>query len=587
MSSRAPPGRMQQVEDLPGESLHDRVTGRRIVTIRPEETLMTRLLAAACALALATPLAAAAPDFSVSRIDHHIRTLSDDWFEGRAPGTAGEDKTVAYLSGAFASVGLQPGGDVRADGTRSWTQDVILTRSTMIEAPRLSIRIGGESVGMVQDKDLAVRSPVNGMTRVQLDDVPLVFAGYGVHAPERDWSDFKDVDVAGKVIVVLVNDPDFEGGEGDFGGEAMTYYGRWTYKYEEAARRGAAGVLVVHETRPASYPWGVIANGNDETLDIVREDPAAVHTALQGWMHVDIASRLFEAAGTTYADAKAKARRRDFRPMDLGASIDATLLARNERITVKNVVGILPGSEHPDEYIVFTGHHDHLGVGQPDETGDTIYNGAIDNATGLALMIEMGRAFVESGGTRRSLVFLAVGAEESGLLGAKYYAEKPLYPLEKTVGVINTDAPGVHGPTRDFSISGSAKLGLLDIMIEEAAKMGRRYSPDPNPAAGSFFRSDHFAFAQVGVPAVSFQSGSDMVEGGTERGARIDAAYAAEDYHQQSDEWSPDWDLSGMVRDAQLIYAVARRLGDSREWPNWAEGSEFKALRDATAQARR
>jgi Zn-dependent M28 family amino/carboxypeptidase len=366
----------------------------------------------------------------------------------------------------------------------------------------------------------------------------------------------------------------------------MTYYGRWTYKYEEAARRGAAGVLVIHETEPASYPWGVIANGNHTTLDIVRDDPAAAHTGLQGWMHVDIARRLFESAGTTYEDAKRMAQQRDFQPMDLGASIDATLVSRKEQIAAKNVVGILPGSSYPDEHIVFTAHHDHMGVGEPDETGDTIYNGAIDNATGLALMIEMGRAFVQAGGTERSLVFLAVGAEESGLLGARYYAANPLYPLATTVGVINTDAPGVHGPTRDFSISGSARLGLLDIMIEEADKLGRRYSPDPNPAAGSFFRSDHFAFAQVGVPAVSFRSGSDLVDGGTERAAAIAAAYAAEDYHQQSDEWSPDWDLSGMMADAELIYAVAERLGNGRTWPNWAEDSEFKALRDASAVAR-
>ena len=546
---------------------------------------MTRLLAAV-AIAFTATLPAAAQDFSVERLNQHIRTLSDDWFEGRAPGTPGEDKTVAYLSGAFASVGLQPGGDLRSDGTRRWTQDVILNRSTMVDDPVLSIKIGGERVAMVQEQDLAVRSPVNGMSEVQLENVPLVFAGYGTHAPERDWSDFKDLDVAGKVIVVLVNDPDFEGGEGDFGGEAMTYYGRWTYKYEEAARRGAAGVLVIHETKPASYPWGVIANGNDVTLDIVRENPAAAHTALQGWMHVDVASRVFEAAGISYEDAKAMARRRDFEPMDLGATIDATLHARSEQIAVKNVVGILPGTERPDEHILFTGHHDHLGVGEADEAGDTIYNGAIDNATGLALMIEMGRAFVQGGGTERSLVFLAVGAEESGLLGAKYYAANPLYPLETTAGVINTDAPGVHGPTRDFSISGSARLGLLDILTEEAAKMERSYSPDPNPAAGSFFRSDHFAFAQVGVPAVSFQSGRDLVDGGTERAARIRADYSANDYHQQSDEWSPHWDLSGMVRDAQLIHAVAERLGNSEEWPNWAEGSEFKALRDASAEAR-
>ncbi|MEM9290981.1 MAG: M20/M25/M40 family metallo-hydrolase [Acidobacteriota bacterium] len=550
---------------------------------------MTRLLTAVLAIALIALIAlppAAAQDFSIERLDQHIRTLSDDWFEGRAPGTAGEQKTVAYLSGAFASLGLQPGGDLRADGSRAWTQDVILNRSTMTDAPVLSINVGGESVTMVQDQDLAVRSPVNGQAKVHLEDAPLFFVGYGTHAPERDWSDFKDVDVKGKVIVALVNDPDFEVGEGVFGGEAMTYYGRWTYKYEEAARRGAAGILVIHETKPASYPWGVIANGNDVTLDIVHADPAAAHSALQGWMHVDVASRIFEAAGTSYDEAKAKAQRSDFQPMDMGATLNATLVASSEEIAVKNVVGILPGTERPDEYVLFTGHHDHLGVGEPDETGDAIFNGAIDNATGLAFMIEMARAFVQGGGTERSLVFLAVGAEESGLLGAKYYAANPLYPLAKTVGVLNVDGPGVHGKTRDFSISGSAKLGLLDILTEEAAKMGRSYSPDPNPAAGSFFRSDHFAFAQVGVPAVSFQSGSDLVEGGTERGAQIKADYAREDYHQQSDEWSADWDLSGIIRDAQLIHAVAKRLGDSEDWPNWAEGSEFKALRDSTAEAR-
>ncbi|MEM6514080.1 MAG: M20/M25/M40 family metallo-hydrolase [Pseudomonadota bacterium] len=547
---------------------------------------MTRLSVVASALALAASLPAAAQEFSIERMDQHIRTLSDDWFEGRAPGTAGEDKTVAYLAGAFASVGLQPGGDLRPDGSRSWTQDVILNRSTMTAEPALSITIDGEPVPMVQNQDLAVRSPVNGMDEVRLDDVPLVFVGYGAHAPERDWSDFKDYDVRDKVIVALVNDADFETGRGDFGGEAMTYYGRWTYKFEEAARRGAAGVLVIHETRPASYPWGVISNGNDVTLDIVRQDPAASHSALQGWMHVDIASRLFEAAGTSYESAKAMAQRRNFQPMELGATIDATLLSTSEQIAAKNVVGLLPGTEQPDEHILFTGHHDHLGVGEPDETGDTIYNGAIDNATGLALMIEMGRAFVEAGGTKRSLVFLAVGAEESGLLGAKYYAANPVYPLETTVGVINTDAPGVHGPTRDFSISGSARLDLLDVLVDEAAKRNRSYSPDPNPAAGSFFRSDHFAFAQVGVPAVSFRSGRDLVDGGTERAADIAATYAAEHYHQQSDEWSADWDLRGMVNDAELIYAVAERLGNSGDWPNWAEGSEFKALRDATAAAR-
>ena len=367
----------------------------------------------------------------------------------------------------------------------------------------------------------------------------------------------------------------------------MTYYGRWTYKYEEAARRGAAGILVIHETEPASYPWGVIANSSNRvSLDIVHEDPAAMQSALQGWMHVDTARQLFEAAGTTYEDAKAMAQQADFQPMDMGATLDATVIAESEHIAVKNVVGLLPGNEAPDEHILFTGHHDHLGVGDPDETGDTIFNGAIDNAAGLAVMIEMARAFVQAGGTERSLVFLAVGAEESGLLGARYYAANPLFPLETTAGVLNVDGPGVHGAHSDFSISGSAELGLLDMLIEEAAAQGRRYTPDSNPAAGLFFRSDHFPFVQAGVPAVSFRSGSDLIEGGTERASQIAADYAQNDYHAQSDEWSPDWDLSGLVSDSRLVYAVAERLGNEGEWPNWAEGSEFKALRDASADAR-
>ncbi len=537
-------------------------------------------------LLLATTHLVLAQDFSTERLSQHIRTLSDDWFEGRAPGTSGEDKVVAYLSGAFASLGLQPAGQLREDGSRSWTQDVILNRSRMIAKPQLFITMNGKRIPMRQDRDLAVRSPVNGMTNVDIKDTPMLFVGYGTHAPERDWSDFKDVDVSGKVIVALVNDPDFELGEGVFGGDAMTYYGRWTYKYEEAARRGAAGILVIHETRPASYPWGVIAKGNNETLDIVHDDPAAKHSAIQGWMHVDVASQLFEAAGISYQQAKKMAQQRDFQPLDLGATFEANIQVKYQQISAKNVAGILPGKKRPDEFIFFTGHHDHLGVSVPDHTGDRIYNGAIDNATGLALMIEMASAFAKTGGTDRSLVFMAVGAEESGLLGTKYYAANPLYPLEKTVGVINTDSLGVHGATNDFSISGSAKLGLLDILTEEALKLGRSYSSDPNPAAGSFYRSDHFPFAQAGVPAISFRSGSDLIDGGTERAAEIAADYSANHYHQRSDEWSPDWDLNGMVRDAKLIQAVAKRLGNSTEWPNWAEGSEFKAMRDASSDAR-
>ncbi|WP_265561975.1 M28 family peptidase [Sphingomicrobium arenosum] len=549
---------------------------------------MIRLFLGASALALASsPALAHDPDFSVERLSTHVRTMSDDWFEGRAPGTPGEDKTVAYLSGAFAAAGLQPGGDLRADGSRKWTQDVILARSTMVDTPLLEMNIGGEDVMLTQNEELAIRAPINGEAQVELQDVELVFVGYGTHAPERGWSDYKDQDLAGKVLVMLVNDPDFEGGEGDFGGPEMTYYGRWTYKYEEAARRGAAGVLVIHETEPASYPWGVVANGNDQTFDIVRENPGAAHSGMQGWMHLDLAERVFAAAGTSYAAAKAAAQRKDFQPMALGATIDATLLARQEQIAAKNVVGMLPGSERPDEYVVFTAHHDHLGlVEDPAEEGDAVYNGALDNATGTAALIEQARAFAEVGGAKRSLVFLAVGAEEKGLLGSKYYAANPLYPLGKTVGVLNTDSLGVFGPASDFSISGTARLGLLDLLVEEGEALGRSFAPDPRPEAGGFFRSDHFAFAQVGVPAVSYRSGQQLTEGGAARATELAREYVANHYHQASDEWSSDWRFDGIAADLTLIHRVGERLANGTMWPNWAVGSEFRALRDASADER-
>ncbi|MCJ8191795.1 M28 family peptidase [Sphingomicrobium aestuariivivum] len=549
---------------------------------------MTRLFLGASALALiATPALAHDPEFSEARLSTHVRTMSADWFEGRAPGTAGEDKTVAYLMGAFAAAGLQPGGDLRADGSREWTQDVVLARSTMVDTPLVEMNIGGEDVMLVQNEDVAVRAPINGEAQVELQDVELVFVGYGTHAPERGWSDYKDQDLSGKVLVMLVNDPDFEGGEGDFGGPEMTYYGRWTYKYEEAARRGAAGVLVIHETVPASYPWGVVANGNEQTFDIVREDPKAAHAGLEGWMHSDLAERIFAANGTSLEAVKAAARRKDFQPMPLGTTIDATLLARQEQIAAKNVVGVLPGSERADEYVVFTAHHDHLGmVEDPAEEGDAVYNGALDNATGTAALIEQARAFAEKGGAKRSLVFLAVGAEERGLLGSKYYAANPLYPLSRTVGVINTDSLGVFGPASDFSISGTARLGLLDLMIEEGEALGRTFAPDPRPEAGGFFRSDHFPFAQVGVPAVSYRSGQQLTEGGAERATELARDYVANHYHQASDEWSADWRFDGITSDMLFIHRVATTLANGEDWPNWAEGSEFKAIRDASAAER-
>jgi Zn-dependent M28 family amino/carboxypeptidase len=450
---------------------------------------------AATAILLAAPLAAQSPMFDTARLSQHVQTLGSDAYEGRAPATRAEQKTVDYLIAQFKAAGLQPGGAV-VNGKRGWTQPVPLLKSDIVGTPQLTLQSGGTSTALVQGTDIAVRSPMNGQKQITLSNVPLLFVGYGVTAPERGWDDFKGQDVKGKMLVVLVNDPDFEGGEGNFGGKAMTYYGRWTYKYEEAARRGAAGVMVVHETEPASYGWATVKNSNTNTMfDIVRANPSAQHTGFESWIQRDLAVKLFQQSGLDFEQAKAAARRKDFQPMPLKATISANVTANTETITSQNVVGILPGKSRPDETIIYTAHWDHLGIGQPDANGDRIYNGALDNATGISHIIEQARAFAKEPRTDRSIVFLAVTAEEKGLLGSEYYARNPLYPLGKTVAVLNTDSMGVFGPARDFSIAGTAKLGLLDLLVAEGQREGRTFTPVRHPERGGFFRSDHFSFA--------------------------------------------------------------------------------------------
>ncbi|MBB3763322.1 M28 family peptidase [Sphingomicrobium lutaoense] len=548
---------------------------------------MTRLLTAASLIALsAAPAPAHDPVFDSDKLSTHVRTLSADAFEGRAPDSLGEAKTVAYLAGAFAAAGLQPGGEPDEHGLKSWTQDVPLMKSSMVDEPLVHLTMGDERIQLTQGEEIAVRAPMNGMAQVQMADKPLVFVGYGVTAPERGWDDYKDVDVKDKIVVLFINDPDFEGGEGDFGGKEMTYYGRWTYKYEEAAKRGAAGVMVIHETEPASYGWATVRNSNNTTFDIVRDDPAKAHTGLESWIQRDLAAKIFEASGMSFEEAKNAAKRKNFQPVTLNAKLDATVLTELQKVEAKNVVGILPGTTRADEYVIYTAHHDHLGMGDPDEHGDTIFNGALDNATGLAHLIEQARAFAEMGPQERSVIFLAVGAEERGLLGSKYYAANPLYPLSTTAAVINTDSLGVFGPASDFSISGTARLDLLDLLIADAKAMGKSFSPDPRPEAGGFFRSDHFPFAQAGVPAVSFRSGQALSKGGAERAAEIAREYVANHYHQQGDEWSREWDFSGIAENALLLHRVGEKLANSSEWPNWAEGSEFRAVRDQSADQR-
>ncbi|MEO7366083.1 MAG: M28 family metallopeptidase [Sphingomicrobium sp.] len=550
---------------------------------------MTRIhwLGASVIALAAAPLAAqSTATFSPQRLSKHVQILGSDAFEGRAPATAGETKTVKYITDQFRAAGVQPGGDL-VNGKRQWTQAVPLLRSEFVANPQVSVNIAGRQTALTQGNEIAVRAPTNGEKAMTIAGAPLVFVGYGVKAAERNWDDFKGQDLRGKILVMLVNDPDFEGGEGDFGGKAMTYYGRWTYKYEEGARQGAKGVLVIHETDPASYGWATVKNSNTNTMfDIVRQNPAAEHPLLEGWIQRDLAAQLFAASGSSFDAMKAAARRRDFRPIPLKASIDVRGDARTEVITSRNVVGIVRGKSRPSETIIYTAHWDHLGIGLPDASGDRIYNGAIDNGTGIAQLIEQARAFAAGPRPQRSVVFMAVTAEEKGLLGSEYYAANPLYPLAKTAGMINTDVLGVLGPTRDFTVRGNQKFGLLDMLVEEAAKRGRRYTPDPHPETGGFYRSDHFTLAKVGVPALSFGSGQDLVTGGLPRAEAWSKNYTATMYHQPADEYSPSWDFTGMAKDGELLHAVGLRLANSSAWPTWSEDSEFRAARDKTEDQR-
>lgn len=538
----------------------------------------------ACAAAQATD----APTFSPERLSADVKTLSSDAFEGRGPATPAETKTIDYVVAQMKAAGLQPGGDLK-DGKRSWTQAVPLLRSEIVGAPKLTLALGDKHEALTQGEQIAVRAPMDGSTSVAIADAPLVFVGYGVEAPERHWDDFKGVDLHGKIAVVLINDPDFETGVGDFGGKAMTYYGRWTYKYEEAARKGALGVLIVHETAPASYGWATVKNSNTNTMfDIVRDQPSAVHPQLEAWIQRDLAVAMFKHAGLDFDALKKQAQTRAFKPVTLkGESLSASFKVDKSVITSHNIVGRIEGSKHPEQTVIYSAHWDHLGVGQPDAKGDRIYNGAVDNATGTAALIELGRAFAHAPRPERSVVFLNVTAEEKGLLGSEYYAANPLYPLATTAGVLNMDALDPHGPARNFTISGSAKLGLLDDLIADAKQYGMSYTADPKPEAGHFFRSDHFSFAKRGVPAISFGSGNDWVNGGLKAGKAAEDEYVAKHYHQPSDEWQASWSFTGMARDLQLLYAVGSQLANSGQWPDWSKDSEFRGIRDASAAERK
>lgn len=547
-----------------------------------KKTLVLALFAATAAHA------ATQPKIDANRLSQDVKMLSSDDFEGRAPNTAGETKTVDYLVKQFKAAGLKPGGDL-VNGQRAWTQDVPLGRFDIKGDVKVSVSDGKGTQVLRQGDDVAFRAAQNGATRVDFDNAPLVFVGYGVTAPERNWDDFKGQDLKGKLAVVLINDPDFETGKGDFGGKAMTYYGRWTYKYEEMARRGALGTIIVHETAPASYGWATVKNSNTNTMyDIVRKNPAEAHAPVEAWIQRDIAADLFKRAGLDFDQAKLQAQSRDFKPVELkGITMSGHYAVDAQVIRSKNVVARIDGRVHPEQVVMYSAHWDHIGVGLPDAKGDKIYNGALDNATGSAALLELARAYAKAPRPKRSVVFLAVTAEEKGLLGSEYYAANPLYPLDQTVGVINMDGMNPNGPARDFSISGSAKLDLLDRLVATAAKRKVSYAPDPRPEAGSFFRSDHFSFAKRGVPAISFKSGEDWEKGGVAAGKAWTASYITNAYHQPADEWKPEWTFKGAVQNLEMLYTLGRDLADSGEWPNWSADSEFRKARDESAAKRK
>ncbi len=550
---------------------------------------MQKLVLCAVLFAAASSAALAAPNLDAKRIIADIKVLSSDAYEGRGPASAGETKTITYLTAQAKAAGLQPAGDRQKDGTRAWTQDVPLARFIPKGPVAVSVKLGGETRTWTQGQEIAIRASQLGQDRLTVKDAPVVFLGYGVKAPERNWDDFKGVDLKGKVGLVLVNDPDFETGKGDFGGKAMTYYGRWTYKYEEAARQGAVGFLVIHETAPASYGWATVKNSNtNEIFDVIRKDPRAAHAPLEGWVQKDAAAAMLKAAGQDFEALKKQAQTRDFRPVELkGVSFSTDYAIDAQKVVSHNVVGAVTGSKHPNERIIYTAHWDHLGVGIPDAKGDRIYNGALDNASGSAELLELARAYGHGPKPERTVMFLWVTAEEKGLLGSEYYAASPLYPLATTVANINMDGVRANDPARDFTTSGNAPLTLQDDLIAVAKTHNRTYSPDPRPEAGSFYRSDHFSFAKRGVPALSFGGGQDLVNGGKERGRALQEAYTRDKYHQPADEFDPAWTGENAVEDGVLLYELGWKLANSRIWPEWKPGSEFKAERDKTRAARK
>ena len=522
------------------------------------------------------------------RLSAIVKTLASNEFEGRAPGTPGGKKTVKYLIEQFSALGLEPGGN-----KGSWTQTVPMIRTKVKTPAALKFSIGGTIQTLQQQKSIEA-STVRPVESISID-APVVFVGFGASAPERDWDDYGDIDLNGKVAIYLVNDPDFaakpdEPVAGRFGDRRMTYYGRWAYKYAEAARRGAVAAFVIHETEAAGYGWNVASSSPGENYAVVIDDTATEPVTLQGWLNGEAAVNLFSTAGYDLEALRVRARSPDFEAFELhDVTFSADLSVKLETIESSNVLAKLPGTSRPDEVLMVTSHWDAYGHGEPDTKGRTVRPGANDDALGTAGVLEIARVLAAGKPLQRSVVFAAWTAEESGLLGSEAYANDPIYPLEKTVANLTLDILQTAGLAHDVILVGEGQSDLEDDLARAAAAQGRTVTPESLPENGLFFRADHFSVAQRGVPVLlimGIAGGADLVEGGRAAGEQWITDYIGKCYHQTCDEWSADWDLRGAAEDIELFRTIIEDLGNSTRWPHWKTGSEFKAIRDKSEDTR-
>jgi Zn-dependent M28 family amino/carboxypeptidase len=512
--------------------------------------------------------------FNRDSIMQHIKILASDSFEGRKPFSAGETKAVHYMQNAFQQLGLEPGND------NSFIQDVPLVEITPVPDAVMKVQSPKGSFDLKRTDDFVITTQ-NTDSVVSLNNDELIFAGYGVVAPGYNWNDYAGIDVKGKVVLVMVNDPGYGVDTTLFKGKTMTYYGRWTYKYEEAARQGAKAVLIIHNTDAASYPFNVVQNSwGTSNLYLDKRGDKQYHCALQGWISAGAAKKLLTAAGKD-TSLLVSANKQGFKAVPLNEKLSLNVKVKSTYNISHNVIAKLTGSKRPGEYIIYTAHWDHLGIGKPDEKGDSIYNGALDNASGSAALIEMARAFKSlKEKPERTIIFLSVTGEEQGLLGSEYYAEHPIYPLNKTVADINMDGVNPFEKTNDIVITGAGQNDLEDYVDVIAKQQNRYLAPESHPEGGSYFRSDHFCFARVGVPALNCEGGVDVVGKGKAYGKQLEDDYTANRYHRPADEYDSAWTFNGGIQDLQLLFLVGKKLSNESTFPQWKQGSEFKSMRD-------